>query len=304
VRTAVLEVGLGGRLDATNVVDPLVTAIVSIALDHQTYLGSTVRQIAFEKAGIIKRGVPVIVGAVDREAYDAIAATARTRTAELIVAWDGVTAIPSPATTAARNRVHLRTPRHDYGEVEIGLRGTHQVANAIVAVRVLEAVRTRGVEVPPEAVVAGLANPEWPGRLELRRLPDGREALLDAAHNPAGAVALASYLEATSTNRPPVVFAVMRDKDVEGMLRALLPRVGPIFVTSASNTRSADPNAILAAVRKLAPLHPATIATSPEAALDEAWRLGPRVVVAGSIFLLADVMKALGERSSNLIPSP
>jgi len=124
-------------------------------------------------------------------------------------------------------------------------------------------------------------------------LPDGREVLLDAAPNPARAAALASYLRECSAERLPLVFAAMRDKDIEGMLGALLPAVGRIALTQASNPRSADPARVAAIVGKLAPDHPMTIAPSPTAALAEAWRSSPRIVVAGSIFLLGDVMKEI-----------
>ena len=287
IDTAVLEVGLGGRLDATNVVSPVVTAITSIALDHQLYLGPTLRHIAIEKAGIIKPGVPVIVGEMDPDAYVAIEEIARARGSELVRAEEGV------SVSRIASTIRLRTPCHDYGEVTLGLRGAHQMRNAVVAVRVLETLNARGVAVPPEAVVTGLTQPEWPGRLDLRRLPDGREALLDAAHNPAGAAALASYLRESSPERLPLVFAAMRDKDIEDMLGALLPAVDRIVLTRASNPRSEDPGRMAALVTKVAPGHPMTIARTPASALADAWRSAPRIVVAGSIFLLGDVMKAI-----------
>jgi len=137
VDIAVVEVGLGGRLDATNVVSPQVTAITSIAFDHEQYLGSTIREIALEKAGIIKAGVPVVVGPMSSEALDAIAEVARDRGASLVRACDGV-----EWTTV------LRTPTRDYGQVDLALRGEHQIANGVVAVRVLEQLN-----VPAAAIV-------------------------------------------------------------------------------------------------------------------------------------------------------
>ena len=116
--------------------------------------------------------------------------------------------------------------------------------------------------------------------------------LLDAAHNPAGAAALASYLRGSGSGPLPLVFAAMRDKDMEGMLRELLPAVGPLVVTRASNRRSADPELLAELVRRVAPDRSVTIAASPSEAIDIAWRLSPRIIVAGSIFLLGDVMKA------------
>jgi len=273
VEIAVLEVGLGGRLDATNIVSPVVTAITSIALDHQLYLGSTLAEIAFEKAGIIKAGVPVVVGPVDPESVSVITRVANERGAALIRA--------TPA---------------DAAPFTLGLHGDHQRDNAGVAVRLLEQLTARGVGVPSDAVARGLANPEWPGRLDQRRLPDGRELLLDAAHNPAGAAALASYLTAESQRRP-LVFAAMRDKDIDGMFRILLPAIGAAVMTRASNPRSADPGMLADSARTIAPALPIAIEPSSTDALAAAWRMSPRIVVAGSIFLLGDVMRQLGLHS-------
>src|SRR6185295_7601675 len=108
-------------------------------------------------------------------------------------------------------RIRLRTPARDYGELTISLRGAHQIGNAVVAVRLLELVDQRGLAVPVDAIVRGLGAVTWPGRLDHRRLPDGREMVLDAAHNPAGAASLAAYLAETCAEKPPLVFAAMVD---------------------------------------------------------------------------------------------
>ena len=175
----------------------------------------------------------------------------------------------------------------------VGLAGAHQRSNAAVALRLLQHLDSHGIPVPAHAIAAGLAHPDWPGRLEVRRLADGRELLLDAAHNPAGAAALASYLRAEGSS-PPVVFAAMRDKDIAGMFAALLPAVGHLVVTRASNARSADPVMLAEQARRSAPA--LTIAIEPvvDEALAAAWRRSPRIVVAGSIFLLGDVKKRVG----------
>ncbi len=273
VDVAVLEVGLGGRLDATNIVATpqlAATAITSIAFDHQRYLGTTLREIAIEKAGIIKPGVPVVVGPLEPEAFAAIDALAASRGAEVI-----------------------RTGPRDCDGMAIGLAGAHQRANAAVAVRLLQLLDSRGMSVDAAAIASGLAHPHWPGRLDSRRLPDGREVLLDAAHNPAGAAALASYLMDAGERRP-LVFAAMRDKDVTGMLAALLPASGTLIVTRASNARSADPGWLAEQARAIAPALSITVEPELGGALDAAWRVSPRIVVAGSIFLLGDVLKRLG----------
>ena len=286
VDVAVLEVGLGGRLDATNVIDPVLTAITSIALDHQQYLGPSLADIAGEKAGIVKPDIPVVVGGVDVEPYAAIERIARERGARLVRAAQGVTTDARPDGT-----IGLRTPVRDYGDVTVGLAGAHQIGNAVVAVRMLELLDERGLTVPPRAIVSALARPSWPGRLDLRRMTDGREMLLDAAHNPAGAAALASYLRGSGWGRLPLVFAAMRDKDLESMLREILPAIGALIVTRASNRRSADPDMLAELVRRVAPGRPVTIAATPVEAIEAAWRMSPRIIVAGSIFLLGDVMK-------------
>jgi len=274
VTVAVLEVGLGGRLDATNVVMPpdlIATAITSIAFDHQLYLGTTLREIAFEKAGIIKPGVPIVVGPLEPESAAAIDETAAKRHAPVI-----------------------RASARDCEGMTVGLAGIHQRSNAAVALRLLQLADANGLAMPRRAIEAGLAEPHWPGRLDVRRLTDGRELLLDAAHNPAGAASLASYLTAEGGKPRPLVFAAMRDKDVTGMFAALLPAVANVIVTRASNARSADPASLAEQARAAAPALPITIAPDLDQALDAAWRVGPRIVIAGSIFLLGDVMKRVG----------
>ena len=274
VDVAVLEVGLGGRLDATNVVSPpqlLATAITSIDFDHQLYLGTTLREIALEKAGIIKPGVPVVVGPMAPEAAAAIDELAARRGAPVIRAAPG-----------------------DCDGMTIGLAGAHQRANAAVARRLLEQIDARGLSVPAAAIAEGLARPHWPGRLDVHRLADGRELLLDAAHNPAGAASLASYLIAEGGPPRPLVFAAMKDKDVAGMFAALLPAVGSLVITRASNARAAAPAWLAEQARAAAPALPIAIVPALGDALDTAWRSSPRIVVAGSIFLLGDVVKRLG----------
>ena len=273
VEFGVIEVGLGGRLDSTNVVEPIVTAITSIDFDHQQYLGNSLAEIAFEKAGIIKPGIPVVVGDVAPEAFTVIESVARERGAELV-----------------RSDADAR----DYGPIRLGLRGEHQKANAKVAMRVLETLERRGVTIGAGAIVDGLATVTWPGRLDHRMLAGGREVILDAAHNPAGAAALASYLRSLGGSKPTLVFGAMKDKDVDSMLAILLPAVGAVVVTRPSNPRAADPEALAARIRAIAPQLPVEIVQTPGSAVASALKTSARIVVAGSIFLLGDVMRGLG----------
>jgi len=273
VELAVIEVGLGGRLDATNVITPEVTAITSIAFDHQLYLGTSLASIAREKAGIIKRGVPVVVGDVDPEAQAVI---------DEVAAANGAPVVKASAA--------------DVENFEIGLPGAHQRGNAAVAMKLLACLEDRGVAIGRDAVVQALSRTQWAGRLDLRRLPDGREILMDAAHNAAGAEALAKYLESLPGGRVPLVFAAMRDKDATTMFRALLPAVSGLILTRAENPRSADPDDLARVARDVAPSLSIDVAPALPDALELGWRTSTtnRIVVAGSIFLLGDVLRRLG----------
>ena len=300
VEVAVCEVGLGGRLDATNVLQPIACAVASIGFDHQQHLGNTLTDIAAEKAGIVKAATPVVIGRMPAEAREVIAARAQAAGAPAIDAWDGVEVVrldifrvrADATVSQVPTRVRLHTPVRDYGEFSLGLPGEHQIDNAVVAVRVAEAI-DRVIGVPPAAVLRGLRDVRWPGRIDTRKLPDGREVLLDAAHNADGATALAAFLTSQSKERRPLVFAAMRDKDSSAMLRALLPAVSELIVTQASTPRSADPAALAELAKQIMPSVPVRVEPRLADALAAAWAHAPRITVAGSIFLLGDALKEL-----------
>lgn len=295
VDMAVCEVGLGGRLDATNILVPDVTAITSIGFDHQQYLGSTLPEIASEKAGIIKAGVPVIVGEMPSEAFDPIARIAAERGAPLLRAGDGSTVVDRGPTNTGGRLMRAETPVRDYGSIELALAGEHQIGNALVAIRVLETLDgSAHVAVPASAIRQGLESVRWPGRLDRRTLPDGRQLLLDAAHNPEGAQALARYLASTFSSPPALVFTAMRDKDADGMVRALSPYVHTLVLTRARTPRGADPDELETLARSAGVTCATVVEPSLDRALARAWSLTPTIVVAGSIYLLGDVMEALG----------
>ncbi len=295
IELAVCEVGLGGRLDATNILEPAAATITSIGFDHEQYLGHTLMSIAAEKAGIIKPGVPVVVGPMSRDALAEIDQIARDRDAPVIHAYHGTDVVLLEPSGSHMNRFRVRTPVRNYGEVRLALAGGHQVHNAIVAIRLLEILEAQGVAIGEAAIIEGLARVVWPARLELRRLTDGREILLDAAHNPDGAEALASFLRANQLEHPPLVFGAMQDKNIPAMLAALAPAVSTFIFTRASNARAADPDELADQAGRVAPQVPRSVAPRPAEALAAAWRLSPRIVAAGSIFLLGDVIKELGE---------
>jgi dihydrofolate synthase / folylpolyglutamate synthase len=291
VTVAVLEVGLGGRFDATNVVTPVATAITSIGFDHQQHLGSTLEQIAAEKAGIIKPGVPVVVGALPDAALTVVREAAAERSAPLVHT--------DPASVVARLEgerasVEVQTPLHHYGPLTLALRGEHQVQNAVVAIRLLEAAREAGVPLTFDAIERGVSTAAWPARLELLALAGGRRLLIDAAHNEDGAIALARYLGAHHPERPPLVFGAMRDKDIAAILAPLLPMVGPVVVTAPATLRACPPDLLAVTVRTLDPSRAIEIEHDPVHAVERAWAHAPMACVAGSIFLAGAVRGAFG----------
>ncbi len=291
VDVMVLEAGLGGRLDATTVATPAAAAITNIQFDHQQYLGGTLAEIAFEKAGIIKPGMRLVCGERAPEPFGVIAAACADRGATLIPAWDGVSM--TATMSAGQASVDLRTPVRPYGPLALALRGRHQIENAVVAVRLLEALDAAGARVPAIAIEHGLRHARWPGRLEVLRMPDGRTALLDAAHNGAGAAALAAYLGEAVPGGQPLVFAAMRDKDHETMFRHLLPHATHLVLTAPPTPRAAPPEALKAVALSVSPGAKVTVEPDPARALAEAWSVANDITVAGSIFLLGAVLPLL-----------
>jgi dihydrofolate synthase / folylpolyglutamate synthase len=288
VDLAIVEVGMGGRLDATNVLDLGVAAITNVQRDHEQHLGRTLTAIGGEKAPIIERGNLAVTGATGRglrPILDRCAALdvplrragprqayrARLQTSD----WDGIT-------------VDVRTPDRTLRDLRVGLLGAHQAENAAVAVAVLDAIAERwGVSVPEDAIRSGLAGARWPGRLELLdggALGVGR-VLLDGAHNPAGATALALALRDLGLGRPSIVFGVMRGKKVREVLAALAP-LEPRFVFTAVDDPGAHAPEDLAAA--WADLGGRSVTESDPA--DAVRRAGgDPVVVAGSLYLVGAV---------------
>ena len=286
VEIAVLEVGLGGRLDSTNVVTPVVAAITSIDLDHQALLGSTIAQIAFEKAGIVKPGVPVVLGETKPEAVDVITRVCEEQGAPLIHASAGVE-MRTRLLEDGRTSLELSTPVRKYQPMTVKLRGRHQVSNAVTAVRLLE---TLPCNLSEAAIVVGVSDVTWPGRLDLIDIAPGRAVLLDSAHNPAGAKALAEYLAETARGPLPIVFAAMRDKDAAGMLAALAPHASAYVITAPRTARASSASDLASVAAHAAPGVPVHTAADPKEALARAWQLGPLVCAAGSIYLIGEIL--------------
>lgn len=290
VDVAVLEVGLGGRLDATNAVDASLVAITAIALDHQEHLGHTLTAIAGEKAGIIKPGATVIMAPNPPEVEAVIHAHARTQGATVVAVLDGVSC---DASIGARGSLMtLTTPARAYGPCRLGLSGRHQVTNAIVAVRTLEAVP----DVSAAAITTALADVEWPARLEWRQM-GSTDVLLDGAHNPAGAGALSAFLSEMIGHPVPMVLGVMGDKAVEEIVAALAPAASHFVTTAAPSPRALSPDALAAICRRHAPHLPVDVEADAARALATAAAHGAPVVVAGSLYLAGHVRHALMRRA-------
>jgi dihydrofolate synthase / folylpolyglutamate synthase len=291
VDVAVLEVGLGGRLDATNVADPLASAIVSVDLDHEVYLGRTLAAIGREKAGVMRRGRPTVVGPLTGEALRAVRERARATGARVVEARRGA------RLRRADGGFDLRTPAAVYTGLR-PLAGAHQRDNLLVAVRLLEEARGLGLPVDLAKLPEATAGTRWPGRLEW--IPGDPPLLLDGAHNPAGARALAAHL--AGRGEPFVLlFGAMADKDVRGLARELFPPAAAIVLTRPRISRAAAPEEL--ARRAGRPAAGARRQPSVTRALALARRLAradaeaTTVVVAGSLYLVGAV-KAILEREA------
>ena len=285
VEIAVLEVGLGGRLDATNVVTPIATAITSIDFDHQAQLGNTLESIAREKAGIVKPRVPLVCGPVPEDAERVIREVCQSQHAPMIRTADAVRIVPHDGDGA----IDVRGSR-SLDRVTLALAGRHQRSNAAVAVALLDEVSRRGIRMTDAAIRTGLTDAVWPARLE-GFVREGVDVLLDAAHNPAGARALASHLQDIGWSRVTLLFGVMRDKDVAGMLEPLAPICERVICTTPPNPRALPASELADVVRRFVPA--VEIAPDLNRALHESLAHRRPVVAAGSIFLIGPLRDIL-----------
>jgi dihydrofolate synthase/folylpolyglutamate synthase len=298
VDVAVLEVGLGGRFDATNVVAPLACAITTIALDHQEYLGTTLASVAYEKAGIIKRDVPVVVGRLSDEAGETIERIAVERAAPLSRLGRE---FEVEGQTPERFTFSERTIRYD--DLSCPLRGTHQLDNCACAISLIQAACAQGLEIEEAAVREGLQNVQWEGRLEAV----DREPLtvLDGAHNPAAAEAVAGYLRGFRRSNPHsrviLVLGMMRDKDHRGFVEPFKGLADEVVLTQADLPRSATVEQLEAAIGGGWPrVWAEALLTKALARAKQLARPEDLICVTGSLMLVGDV-KAL-RRGCGLSP--
>lgn len=283
IDVALLEVGLGGRLDATNAVGAVASVITSVDFDHQQYLGDTIEAIAFEKAGIVKPATVCVLASNPQPVITVVAARCREVGAGLVLADTGVEA--TSEMRDGRAQLRLRTPVRTYAPMTVGLRGRHQIRNAIAAVRLLEEVDRRGLfQVPEGAIRIGVEDVVWPGRLELVRI-DGHDVLIDGAHNAAGAEALAAFIRETYGQPVPLVLGVLSDKDIPSIVAPLTTVASRIICTAASSPRAIRPADLAAIVAAQAPHLTIDTEATPRAAIARAATAGSPVIVAGSLYL-------------------
>ena len=266
------ETGLGGRLDATNIVTPLASVITNIAFDHQQWLGDTLAKIAAEKAGIIKPGVPVITATDAPEALSAIETVANK--------------VGSPLTSIGN--ISASSIQHP-----ASLLGDHQKLNAALALATVEVLQKQ-IPVNAASIRNGLAAVNWPGRLQLVQKPDGGKILLDGAHNVAGAETLRAALKNDfAGNRPVFIFGALADKKWPGICQVLAPLAAKVFTVPVSSDRTAKAGELADYFRSA---NPATVATACDNLADalNACKDEPFIVITGSLYLVGEALEQLG----------
>jgi dihydrofolate synthase/folylpolyglutamate synthase len=308
----VLEVGMGGRLDATNVVNPRLSIITDISLDHQKFLGETIGEIAREKAGIIRRGGVVVTLPQMPEANDVIGNTILDLGARAVNAVPFVPPVsPGSASTlndddetvAFRNQYPLDVMGSKI-QVDSPLSGRHQLRNVALAIAAAEELGNQGItQITPQTIEKGIRETRWPGRFQrIAATNESPEYVLDVAHNPAGAWALRSTLSSAYENSSPekeitLVFGVMRDKAMREMTEILFPIARHVIVAHADNPRSATPDEILAAAERSVSAADIGQAGDVRSALERAREIsaaGDVIVITGSIYVVGEAMQALG----------
>ncbi|CAG1065407.1 dihydrofolate synthase / folylpolyglutamate synthase [uncultured bacterium] len=293
VEFAVVETGMGGRLDATNLVTPLVSVITNIALDHTEWLGPTLKDVATEKAGIIKPGVPVVTGESARAPLSIIRAAAKKASSKLLVMEKDFHAEGPPSTFSYSGF------SGGLEKLKLKLLGSHQVRNAALALAAIELLRSNGITIRESAIKKGLAKAAWPGRFEI--LSKRPLVVLDGAHNPSGAAALKEALSSLKKKRLILVIGMMSDKDMAGILKELVPICDLVIATRPKGERSAE----LASIGRAASRYgkPVTGIDSIADACEKALYLASQadcVCVSGSLFTVAEareyLLKALSGR--------
>lgn len=294
VELAILETGLGGRLDATTAAQAEIVAITQIALDHQQYLGDSLASIAAEKAAIIRLGATAIVGKQPPEALEVILRHCADNGVTPLLA-DGCITVDS-VTSGGQIIATFETEEARYEKVRVGLRGRHQLDNIAVAIRLAESLRERGFKISARHIIAGIESAKHSGRLEL--WPSRPALLFDGAHNVAGASALRAYLDAFVTEPVTMIFGAMADKNLGQMAAILFPVAKQLVLTQMQNPRAATSDTLKALAPDSADVFSAT---STAEAIKVAKKITPEdglICITGSLYLVGDIQAALNRSLS------
>ena len=288
VELAILETGLGGRLDSTTAANAGIVAITQIAFDHEEYLGSTLESIAGEKAAIIRPGVSAIVAAQTPEALAVVLRQSEASNVRPLL--DGCSWQVNETTEDGWLCVTFMTAELKYEQVWLGLRGRHQVGNVAISIQLAEELRSRGLQIPDSAIVAGIEMATHAGRLEL--IPGSPALLLDGAHNPAGAESLRAFLVEFGRRPLTVIFGAMRDKRLEQMAEILFPAADNLVLTSIANPRTATIDLLEPIARRFKSQSAIAIASSSSEALGiakEKTTPDGLICITGSLYLIGEL---------------
>jgi dihydrofolate synthase/folylpolyglutamate synthase len=292
VDLVVIEVGMGGRLDSTNVITPLVSVITNIELEHTEFLGTALTQIAGEKAGIIKQWVPVVTGATQREVITVIEQEAAAQQAAVYRLSRDF--LPGPVAAQRGQVFDYRGIKSSYENVRINMLGRYQVDNACLALASIECLRNAGVIVDEAAVRRGLEQVRWEGRLELvARKPD---IYLDGAHNPASAQKLAATVRdmRPAYGRTILIIGILGDKDYEGIMSALVPLADHVVVTKPQYSRAMDVRSLASEIQKRhGSVETAETVREAIAAAGKAASRDDLVLITGSLYVVGDARAVL-----------
>jgi len=292
---AVLEVGLGGRLDATNVITPLVSVITTIALDHTHVLGTSLEEVAREKAGIIKSGVPVVTGIEDDIILDLIKKICKEKKCEVYASKEkGKYTLKEADLDAQIFDIEVNGIR--YKNFKIHLLGEHQLKNALTVGLTIEVLKRKGINIQEKSVRKGFETTRWPGRLEI--VQENPTVILDCAHNPAGMKALRSALEQLFRGKKVTfVMGIMRDKDIHGIVKEITSMADNIIITKPTFERAAEPEIIEREAKKYCNnvLIKSGVGDAVSYALKNAAK-NDIICITGSIFNVGEALTAIGRR--------
>lgn len=298
VELAILETGLGGRLDSTTAATAEVVAITPIAMDHEEYLGSTIAEIAAEKAAIIRAGATAVIGPQTSEALDVIIGRCETQGVQPILIHAQTLSQSVGLSGDGRYEITFETAHSRYEKVQLGLLGQHQIGNALVAVALAESLSERGVPISKTAIVRGLEAATHPGRLELW---EGAPPLLfDGAHNPAAARTLRDYLDEFVKSPITMIFGAMKDKPLQKMASLLFPKANELILTEIDNPRAASQQDLMGAVPAGFDRNKISAASNVSDALKKAREITPDdglICITGSLYLIGAAQAILNDRS-------